>query len=572
MRNSRNAKGDTSYYDLGEYTRVAHTLSPAAQTWFNRGLVWCYSFNHEAAIQCFQQAAKYDKECGAAYWGIAYAIGPNYNKSWRLFTRDERKSSIAKALGAMEMAKKNVAEYHSVEKALLMALVTRFPTDIDNIPEDLSSYDYAYAKAMESVYAEYRDDVDVAALFADAIMCTRPRRLWNLNTGEPTGQDVVEARKALERGLASSDGRNHPGLCHLYIHMMELTQFPELALPAADRLRSLVPDGSHMQHMATHIDVACGDYRRAIDSGLDAIRSDDAYFGNETVKSIIYNAYRSHNVHALAYSAMMSGRREEAIYAAGKLGEILTEEYMSIKTPRMVDWTEWQYVTLPHVLIRFGQWEDILKLQLPTNQSLLCVYAATILYARGIALAVLGKIEEARVTREDFEKARLAIPQDRMYGPSSPAAPILDVAAAMLEGELEYRAGNYTGAFAALRRGIELEDDLLYSDPPLWMQPVRHALGALLLEQGHSEEAELVYMEDLGLSDTHPRRKARINNVWGLHGLHECLLVNDKLIEAKRIRLQRDIAMASADITIGASCFCRLKKAKECAVESQVQH
>ncbi|CBX95841.1 similar to TPR domain protein [Plenodomus lingam JN3] len=557
------ANGTTKYYDLGKYQRTCRTDSAEALKWVNRGLVWSYSFNHEAALRCFEQAAQDDKKCAMAYWGQAYAISPNYNKPWWLFTADEREIAIKKALEVFALAEENVTDFEPMERALLTALATRFPPDVNTPGEKMSAFDYAYAEAMKKVYEEYGDDPDVATLYADSVMCTRPRQLWNLDTGEPTGDDVVAARHALEKAMASASGRENPGTCHLYIHMMEMTLTPELALPAANRLRRLVPDGSHMQHMATHIDVACGDYGRAIDSGLNAIISDDVYFSREKVDSFIYNAYRAHNVHAMSYAAMMAGRREEALYGAKRLGEILTEEYMTSK-PRMADWTEWQAVTMPHVLIRFGQWEDILDLQPPKNPKL-SVIATTIKYAKGIALAVLGRIEEAQIAQAEFEEARRALPEDRLYGPSSKAAPVFAIASAMLEGELQYRQGNYTEAFASLRHGIELEGQIAYADPPLWMQPVRHALGALLLEQGQTVESEKVYLEDLGLSKTLSRRKARLNNVWALHGLYECLIANNKHEEAQRLRIHRDIALASADIPIGASCFCRLKvKAKTC--------
>jgi len=561
-RNSLNEEENVQYYDLGQYRRAPTSTSQEAQTWFDRGLVWCYSFNHEAALQCFERAIEYDANFVMPYWGIAYAIGPNYNKSWRLFTQDDRESTVAKALHALRVPKDAAMKISPLEEALITALSTRFPKSKDDIPEDMSPFNYHYAEAMGTVYQEYGDDADVASLFADAIMCTRPRQLWNLDTGEPTGSDVLEARAALERGMAQPDGRDHPALCHLYIHLMEMSPFPELALPAADRLRRIVPDGSHMQHMATHIDTACGDYRRAIDSNLDAMRSDDMYFARDKADSFLYAVYRSHNIHAMAYAAIMSGRCADALYAANRLPEVLTTEFMSIKSPRMIDFTEWQLATLPHVLIRFGRWEEILKLELPADQELLCVAAATTKYARSVALAVLGRVDEARAARADFEEARQAIPRDRLYGPNAPAAPVLAVASAMLEGELEYRAGNHEKGFSALRRGIELEDKLPYADPPLWMQPVRHALGALLLEQNRSEEAEKLYMEDLGFSKSHPRRKARLNNVWALHGLYECFMRNGKEDEAHRIRLQRDIAVASADVPVGSSCFCRLSAIK----------
>ncbi|KAH6638390.1 hypothetical protein C7974DRAFT_308567 [Boeremia exigua] len=545
-------------YDLGKYCRKASTTSEEAQTWFNRGLLWCYSFNHEAAAHCFEQAISCDPKCVMAYWGVAYALGPNYNKSWRMFTQEDRKSSITKIRDVLTQGADVAANLLPVERALVKALNTRVPTSGDDVPEDLSTYDYAYAEAMRPVHEAHGEDLDVITLFADAIMCTRPRRLWNLDTGKTTGADIEEARSALEKGLALPGGRDHPGLCHLYIHMIEMSPYPELAMTAADQLRRLVPDGSHMQHMSTHIDIACGDYRRAVDSNNNAVLSDEKYFANAGPAAPLYRVYRSHNLHALAYSAMMSGQRAIAISAAKRIPEVLTLDFMSIKTPRMVDWTEWQWATLPHVLIRFGLWDQILELRAPVDSGLLCVSTATLKYARGIALASLGRIEQAVQARAEFEEARLSVPGDRLYGPASPAAPVLAVASAMLEGELEYRMGNFSTGFEILRRGIELEDKLPYADPPLWMQPLRHALGALLLEQGHSVEAEQLYLEDLGFSDNLSRRKARINNIWGLHGLHECLVRNDKQDWIKHIRLQRDIAAASSDVSIHASCFCRL--------------
>lgn len=549
-------------YNLGDYRRAPSSKSPEAQAWFDRGLVWCYSFNHEAAIGCFERAIENDSKFVLAYWGIAYAIGPNYNKAWKFFLRDDLKTSSGKAVSALSQAEELASQASPLERALVKALMTRFPQSETDIPKDMSELNYAYAEAMRLAYRDYGHDADVATLFADAIMCTRPRALWDLDTGETTGADVVEAREVLEKLMTAPNGRDHPGMCHLYIHLMEMSPFPEVALPAADRLRRIVPDGSHMQHMATHIDTACGDYRRAVDSNRDAVRSDDVYFAENNASSLLYNGYRSHNIHAMAYAAMMSGRQADALYAARKLPEVLTKEFMAIKEPRMVDWTEWQLVSLPHVLIRFGRWDEILELEMPEDQELLCVTAATIKYAQGIALAALGRVDEAQDVKNTFERARKAVPEDRLYSPTSPAAPVLAVASKMLEGELAYRAGEHEKAFTALREGIELEDKIAYADPPLWMQPTRHALGALLLEQGQSEEAEKLYLEDLGLSKTHPRRKARLNNVWGLHGLYESLTRNGKHEEARKMRLQRDIAVASADVPIGASCFCRVSAVK----------
>jgi tetratricopeptide (TPR) repeat protein len=366
--------------------------------------------------------------------------------------------------------------------------------------------------------------------------------------------------EAIDSAMAGPAGKHHPAACHLYIHLMEMSSNPAVAQPAADRLRRLVPDGSHMQHMATHIDIACGDYRRGVDSNYDAMISDDKYFAQEQ-GSILYTAYRTHNIHVMGYAAMISGRFEHALLAAKRLDEIITPEILSIKSPRMVNWVEYQRGMMAHVLVRFGRWEEILKLDLPTDRQLMSITTAVILYARGIALAVLGRIEEARAAKVEFEKARLEIPEDRVYGNTSTGRIVLGVAALMLDGELTYREGKFERAFEILRQAVKAEDNLSYSDPPLWMQPVRHALGALLLEQNRVEEALEVYKEDLGFSENLSARKARPNNVWGLQGLYECFVRLGKHAEAQMIRRQHDIAVASADIPVGASCFCRLSKA-----------
>ncbi|KAI9164198.1 hypothetical protein HJFPF1_05838 [Paramyrothecium foliicola] len=542
------------YFNLGTYRREISHTSADAELWFNRGLLWSYSFNHGEAVKCFRKAVEYDSECSMAYWGIAYALGPNYNKTWSRYDSKDLEETVREAQAALQLGLQ-ARTIQPLEKALIEAISTRFPR-MGETSEDWSSFDQAYVRSMRGVLNEYSSDMDVAVLFADAVMCVRPRQLWDLDTGEATGPDIIEAMKVLEARLNDQDGRNHPGICHFYIHMMEMAPNPEKARLAADRLRHLVPDGSHMQHMSTHIDIACGDYFRAIDSNWNAVISDDKFFSRET-PSTMYAAYRSHNIHVLIYAAMMAGRSQDAYLAAKRIPDILTSELLSIKSPPMADWTEYQVAMPVHVLIRFGRWTDILQLEVPRNQDLY-ITVAMIKYAQCLAFSALGRVSEAEKAKVEFQEARRAIPENRQYGIAGRADTVLEVASCMLDGELEYRKGNLGTAFALLRKGVHLEDQLPYADPPVWMQPVRHALGALLVEQGYLDEAEEVYKQDLGLSKKLPRRKARLNNVWSLHGLHECFHGNNKFEEAERTRLQRDIAVASADISLKASCFCRL--------------
>ncbi|KAI3191012.1 hypothetical protein CBS147311_9601 [Penicillium roqueforti] len=544
-----------AYYDLGSYRRPVTTSSAEAQLWFDRGLIWAYSFNHSEAVRCFERAAESDPNCAMAIWGIAYATGPNYNKAWRYFDPEDRQTSIRKANDILAQASKLASQATPVEQALIGAIGTRFPP-IDDIPEDLGPFDRAYANAMRSVYHNFSNDVDVAVLFAEALICITPRGLWDLNTGKPTGDHTVEAREVIELQLKQPSGRNHPAICHLHIHVMEMSPFPELALPAADRLRGLVPHASHLLHMPTHIDSAVGDYRHGVDSNHEAILADDVYFARET-GTVQYTAYRVHYICAKLYSAMMAGRFTDAMSAAEKLEQVIDANLLSVKSPPVADFIESFLPSKAHVLVRFGRWVEILDLKLPADRDTYCVTTATIHYTRGLAFSALGRIAEAEAAQKEFETARKAVPSSRLNSIPCREEDVLAVATFMLAGELEYRKGNIETGFNYLREAIVLEDELAYSDPPPWMQPVRHALGGLLLEQGRVEEAETLFKEDLGFAIDYPRRKAKLNNVWGLHGLYECFTRLGKVQEAAFIQPARDIAVASADIPVNVSCFCR---------------
>ncbi|PYI35350.1 hypothetical protein BP00DRAFT_442873 [Aspergillus indologenus CBS 114.80] len=437
------------------------------------------------------------------------------------------------------------SETTPVEGALIRALTARFPPS-DQIPNNFSSLDRAYADAMRPVYHQFPNDSDIAAIFADALMCMRG--LWDLDTGEPTGEHTVEARRIIEEGMQTPEGRHHPALCHLHIHVMEMSPCPELAVPAADRLRFLVPDGSHMLHMPTHIDAALGDYRCAVDSNHLATLADDKYFGSESLSllpggSLNDVGYRVHYVCAMLYAAMMSGRFVDAMSTAEKLEAVIDEKLLAIESPPVADAVESFVASKAHVLIRFGRWEEILALPLPANRELYGATAAVILYARGLAFSALSRIPEA---------------ESRFNSIPCKEVDVLSVASAMLTGELEYRKGNYEVAFAALRKAIRCENALPYSDPPPWKQPVRHALGGVLLEQDRVAETEVLFREDLGLAKDYPRRRARLNNVRGLHGLYECFTQQGKTDKAVFFQSAWDIAVATADVPVKASCYCRV--------------
>ena len=559
-----NGSGDT-YYDLGTFTWPVTTRDPQAQLWFDRGMAWCYGFNHDEAIVCFERALEHDPGCAMARWGIAYAIGPNYNKPWEDFDDDDLSQSLDLALTSIAAAEAAAAGVTDVERALIGALAQRFPSSADEPSgtDALAACNDAYADAMRAVHRAHPDDLDVCALFAEAVMNRTPWALWDLVTGEPAdGAGTLEAVEVLETVFADLDadgaGR-HPGLLHMYIHLMEMSPHPERALKAGDTLVDLIPDAGHLVHMPTHIDVLCGHYQNVVARNHAAVVADRRYLEREGPANF-YTLYRCHNYHFKAYGAMFLGQYGPAMEAAEELVETLPAGLLGPDDVPLADWVEGFVPVAQHVLIRFGKWQEILDQPLPDDGELYCVTTAMMHYARAVAYASTGRVAEAEQEREAFGAARDRVPTSRMMF-NNTCLDILAVAEAMMTGEVEYRKGNFGAAFEHLDRAVELDDNLPYDEPWGWMQPTRHALGALLMEQGRLEEAEAAYRADLGLDGQLRRACWHPDNVWSLHGLHECLTRRGETAEANHIKQRLDLAVARADVPIESSCYCRLERA-----------
>ncbi|MBX7455120.1 tetratricopeptide repeat protein [Mycolicibacterium sp. 3033] len=543
------------YYDLGSYHRPTDTASPDAQLWFDRGMVWAYAFNHDEAIACFERALALDPDFALARWGIAYAIGPNYNKAWEAFDPVDLTASVSRARA--ELARAADGRAGALERELIAALTARFPTDDPDDTDALQAGHAAYADAMTALARDHPGDVDVAALTADALVNITAWALWDTRTGEPApGSRVLEALEILDAALDTPAGRAHPGILHLYLHAMEMSTTPQNALPAADLLRGLVPDAGHLQHMPSHIDVLCGNYHDSVVANIAAVQA-DRRFVELSGPLNFYSLYRAHNLHFVVYSAMFEADLATSMWAADELAAQLTPELLRIPSPPMADWLEAFVPLRVHVLVRFGRWDDLIATPLPEDSELYCTTTATIHYGRGVAYAATGRLAEAHAERDAFARAYSRIPQSR-YLFNNTSRDILAVAAAMLDGEIDYRAGQFEDAFVHLRRAIALDDALPYDEPWGWMQPTRHAYGALLLEQGRVEEAAGVYAADLGLDPTLARSCQHPGNVWSLHGYHECLTRLGRDAEAAIIARQLELAAARADVPVRASCACRM--------------
>jgi tetratricopeptide (TPR) repeat protein len=545
----------SEYFDLGSYTRQVTTSSAQAQLWFTRGLVWAYAFNHEEAVACFERAIDSDPRCALAHWGLAYTLGPNYNKPWEFFDPVDLTSTVSRAHAASATAASHAPGATGVERALIRALAARYPSA--EPAADCSAWNTGYAAAMREVYHSYPDDLDVATLFADALMNLTPWALWDQATGQPAdGSGTIEAKDVLDRALTRDDARTHPGILHMYIHLMEMSPRPEDALRVGDWLLDLVPDAGHLRHMPTHLDVLCGDYRRVVSANTTAIAADEKFSARAGAMNF-YTLYRVHNYHFKIYGAMFLGQAQAALDTADQLVAAIPDELLRVQVPPMADWLEGFLPMKMHVLIRFGRWPDIIDAPLPDDPELYCVSTAIIRYAKGVACAATGRIGEAEEHQREFRAALRRVPESRTVF-NNTCRDILAVAAAMLDGELAYRTGRYDEAFAHLRRSIELDDGLPYDEPWAWMQPTRHAYGALLLERGRVAEAEAVYRADLGLDDTLARACQHPGNVWSLHGYHECLIRLGKHEPAGIIAQQLKVASAYSDVPIRSSCYCRL--------------
>lgn len=546
-------------FDLGTHHRPVTASSSLAQAWFDRGLVWCYGFNHEEAAACFQKAIDADPGCAMAYWGLAYANGPFYNMPWNFFSPWEAAAAVPLCHGAIETAHARSAGASPVERALIGALRHRFPTDTPGSAEEFRDWDRVYGDAMRTVHEDYPDDWDVAALFAEALITKTPWKLWDVNRGEPAaGADTVEAMGVLEDGLARVDDGGlppHPGLIHMYIHTMEMSPTPERALAAADQLSGVAPDSGHLHHMPSHIYVLCGMYEEALAVSEKAVAADNRYLDYAGAGGF-YTTACCHDLHLLMYAGMLLGRQAPALSAAGAITGMLTPDVLRTDKPHLAVTLEGYYSMMMHVLVRFGRWQAIVDAPLPDDPALYRVTTGMYRYARGVAYAAMGDVASAEAEREKFLAALGAVPTDRRFFNNS-ARDILSIGAAMLDGELAYRKGDYDEAFRSLRLAVDRDDNLAYTEPWAWMHPPRHALGALLLEQGRVEEAAAVYRADLGLDGSLSRPMQHQGNVWSLHGYVECLERLREGDEAARYRPRLERARARADVGIRASCCCR---------------
>lgn len=511
---------------LGTHGRQITTNSADAQKFFNQGLVFLYAFNHDEAIRSFEEAARVDPNCAMAWWGIAYANGPHINNP----VVPEPRAKAAWA--ALTKAKAASATASPVESDLIAALEKRYA---DPQPEDRKPLDEAYAAAMRQLWKKYPTDADVGALCAESLMDLRPWDLWTLDYQPQPGTEEVIA--TLEATLTQAP--NHPLALHLYIHAIEASGQPEKAAAPADRLRDLTPGLGHLVHMPSHIDVRLGAWKKAAVANEKAIAA-DARYQERSPKQGFYHVYMAHNRHMLAYACMQRGESARALKAIQEMAAAIPPEWIK-ENAAVVD----GFTAMPlEVLVRFGKWDEVLSAPEPPDY--LPIARAMRHCARGIAYAAQNHVSQAKEEQSAFLAAKARVPEGAAFS-NNKAEDLLGVAEHLLAGEILYREGKAEESIAALREAIRREDQLRYAEPPDWLRPVRHTLGAVLLSEGLAAEAAQVYRDDL---DRYP------NNGWSLYGLSHSLEFAGESEKAAKALAQFKLIWADSDFTLTSSCLC----------------
>jgi tetratricopeptide (TPR) repeat protein len=511
---------------LGNHHHATATTNAVAQRFFDQGLRLAIAFNHSEAVRAFKESIRLDPGNAMAYWGWAYSLGPNLNLAMQ-------PEVFAQAWDASRHALALKDSVSPAERDYIEALATRYSPD----PKaDRAALDKAYADAMGQLAARYPDDLDAAALYAEALMDMSPWNYWEPD-GRPRGTTTL-IMQTLESVLARDP--NHPAAIHLYIHAVE-ARFPDRAVEAADRLGALMPAAGHIVHMPSHIYMGVGRYADSVRVNQLADAADDAYVAQCNAQGIYPLFYHRHNEHFIAWAAMLDGESATAMSAARKIGKDLPPEMVTGPLAETIEHVLSQPL---YVMVRFGRWQDVLHEPAPPpNFSFM---HGLWHYARGLAFRHTGRPQSAaRELKALQARASSRDLQQRAVG-YAPAPTVLQIAAEVLMAEIASARRQHARAIGHLERAVRLQDGMTYNEPPDWYFPVRHYLGAELLEAGRPTEAATVYWQDLARNR---------ENGYALFGLRQALAAQHRDVEAAEIGTRFRAAWRNADVTLTSSRF-----------------
>jgi len=517
----------------GTYSRPISTDSDEAQAFFDQGLRFSWGFYFPESIASHQEAARLDPSSPMPWWGMAQAMGPNPNSRYGRLPDDpkgEGKKAIDRALSLIDNASPK-------ERELITALAVLY--DQQRYP-DSAKRDQAYLDAARSLHNKYPQDPDIGALYAAAYMSIGRWDYWDAE-GQPKSETAPVAA-ALEKVLVTTPG--HPGANHLYIHLLEASLEPERALGAADRLESTMPIAGHVVHMPAHIYVRVGQYDKAISNNQRSQEVDKQfakYWGDLPLPNLgtyplSHRIHAAHAIDFIRYAATVQGNYRAAIEAA--------EKSAAFVTPATVDNRGGQKrASGPWLVNRiFGKWDKIIN-HTPSYSGRPYLDGMWS-YTLGGAYAAVGELDKARAESHKLTTLANAPNADEYRVGATPASAVLNLAALALEGEIHQASGNLDAAVTSFRAAVAIEDQNNYTEPPDWAQPVRHYLGAALIDAGRAAEAEAVYRRDLRWNQ---------NNGWSLYGLMQSLKMQGKTAEAEQVQSEFSAAWANSDVVLTRS-------------------
>ena len=494
---------------LGDLHHPVTTSNAQAQLYFDQGLRLIYAFNHDEAARSFQHAADLDPRLAMAYWGVAEAVGPNYNDP-------ASQDRFQQAHQAIQKANDLSANASPSDKAYIDAMAKRFPADPKS---DLRKAAEDYRDAMREVSKQFPDDLDAATLFAESGMNLHPWGLWH-HDGSP--EDGTEEIVATLESVIRRDP-NHLGAIHYYIHAVEASRSPERALAGANRLAAMAPAAGHIVHMPAHIYIRTGDYESAVRTNEKAASVDQAYLKASGAQGIYRLMYYSHNLHFIAMCAAMNGN-----YAEAKKGAAMLAANVASHVKEMPPLEGFMTVPIA-VELRFHRWNQILQMKQPdaSMQTMTMFWH----FARGMALASTGKIAEAEAEHKIVAAAEDRTPEDAIFAMpvNNKTKDILKIAEQVLGAKIAVAKKDHATAISLLETAVKIQDGLKYDEPPDWFFPVREPLGAVLLMNGNNAAAEQVFREDLNRNPRNPR---------SLFGLQQALKAQGKNYDAGFIETQ----------------------------------
>ncbi len=504
---------------LGNLHHPVSTRNPQAQQFFDQGLRLIYAFNHEEAARSFQRAAELDPQLAIAYWGVAEAVGPNYNDAGDPERFKQAHAAIQKAVDLSANASPS-------EKAYIQAMAKRFPAEPN---ADLRKAAEDYHNAMREVVKQFPDDLDAATLFAEAGMNLHPWGLWHPDGTPEVGTEEIQA--TLESVIRRDP--NHLGAAHYYIHTVEASPHPERAMAEAYKLPSLAPAAGHIVHMPAHIFIRTGDYDAAVKTNEQAAAADRAYIASHGAQGIYPMMYYSHNLHFIAVCAAMDGNYLEAKKGADLLAAHVAPDVKEMPPIEV-------FLTVPlMVAIRFHRWDEILKIAQPDSEMKVTTFFWH--FARGLALAATDKVSEAEAEFKLVSATEQATPPDLIFAPpiENKTKDILKIAEDVLGAKIALAKKDNAGAISLLQSAVATQDMLKYDEPPDWFYPVRESLGAVLLMTSDNADAEKVFREDLNRNPRNPR---------SLFGLLQALKAQGKDYDASFVENEFHVAWKGSTV------------------------